>query len=58
MHKFQNPTFFLCIFYATVVLVKWRHGPHDHISEKGAIRKTGGEREGSGSRTRAEEGGR
>ena len=31
-HKFQNPASLLCMFYATVVLLKWRHGPHHHVS--------------------------
>jgi len=33
-HKFQNPAFFLCMFYVTVVLLKWRHGPHHHVSRE------------------------
>ena len=49
MHKFQNPAFLLCILYATVVLLKWRHGLHHHISEKGGDtenrRREGGKRE-------------
>ena len=33
-HKFQNPAFFLCVFYAIVVLLKWRHGLHHHVSSE------------------------